>query len=82
MFTILGIAGGTLLKQLLVSLVVTAIGYMLMPKPKGPKPDEVKDLETPTAESGIPIPVVFGDITVKGVNFLWYGEKTTVFKKL
>ena len=72
----------TLLTQLIVSLVVTAIGYALMPKPKGPKPDSVQDLESPTAEAGRPIPVVFGEITVTGVNYLWTGEKATVIEKI
>lgn len=72
----------TLLTQLLVSLAVTAIGYALMPKPKGPKPDEVTDLESPTAESGRPIPVVFGDVTITGINYLWSGEKETIVEEV
>lgn len=71
----------TLLTQLIVSLVVTAIGYALMPKPKGPKPDEVADLEAPTAEAGRPIPVVFGEMTITGINYLWTGEKETVVEE-
>lgn len=71
-----------LLVQLLISVVITAIGYALMPKPKGPKPEEFEDLESPTAESGIPIPVLFGDMTITGVNYLWTGEKTTVLKEI
>ena len=65
------------LMQMLVSLVISAVAYIIMPKPKGPMPDEVKDLENPTAEAGRPIPVVFGDITVKSPNILWFGEKRT-----
>jgi hypothetical protein len=48
-----------------------------MGTPKSAKPDEVKDLEDPTAESGRPIPVVFGEIEVSGVNIVWFGEKST-----
>jgi len=52
-----------------------AISYLLRPKIKAPKPEAAKDLEDPTAEAGRPIPVVFGTVTVKGLNLLWYGDK-------
>ena len=66
---------------LLVSLVLQVIGYMLMPKPKKPKPLSVDDLKDPTAEAGRPIPVVFGSLTVKGLNILWYGDKDIHLRK-
>ncbi len=65
------------LYQLLVGVALQVIGYLLMGSPKSEKPDEVKDLEDPTAESGRPIPVVFGEIEVTGVNIVWFGEKST-----
>lgn len=33
-------------------------------------------MESPTAEAGRPIAVVFGEILVKSPNFLWYGDKS------
>ncbi len=60
---------------LLAAAALVALTLLLAPKPKAPKPEEAKDLENPTAEAGRPIPVVFGTITVKGLNFLWYGDK-------
>jgi len=60
---------------LAISLAISIISYMIMPKPKAPKPEAAKDLEDPTAEAGRPIPVVFGTITVKGLNVLWFGDK-------
>lgn len=70
-----------ILKQFLIGLALSVISYMLQPKPKGPKPEAVKDLEAPTADAGRPIPVAFGDITIKGTNTLYYGEnKTRTFK--
>lgn len=65
-----------LLVQLAVTVTLMVIAYIIMPKPKPQKP-EVRDLQNPTADAGRPIPVVFGTKTVKGVNVLWYGEKTT-----
>jgi predicted phage tail protein len=67
---------------LLVSLVLNVVAYLLAPKPKTPKPDAARDLEDPTAEAGRPIPVVFGTITVKGGNILWFGEKSIKVKKI
>jgi len=57
------------------AVVSVGVSLLLAPKIKTPKPDAVKDLEDPTAEAGRPIPVVFGTMTVKGLNLLWYGEK-------
>ncbi len=67
--------------QLLVGIALNVIGYLLMPKPKPPKPPELEDLENPTAEAGRPIPVVFGSVTVSGLNILWYGDKEIVTRK-
>lgn len=61
---------------LLLGIGLQVIGYLLMPKPKTPKPEAAKDLENPTAEAGRPVAVVFGTMTVTGPNILWYGEKT------
>lgn len=61
---------------LLISVAIQIVAYIIMPKPKAPKPEAAKDLENPTAEAGRPIPVVFGTVTIKGPNVLWYGEKS------
>jgi hypothetical protein len=61
---------------LLAAVAVSiAVSILLRPKIKTPKPEAAKDLENPTADAGRPIPVVFGTITVKGVNVLHYGDK-------
>lgn len=62
--------------SLLIGIALQVVGYLLMPKPKTPKPAAAQDLESPTAEAGRPIAVIFGTITVKGPNILWYGEKS------
>lgn len=64
--------------QIVIALVMLAISYLLTPKIKKPKPPEVADLEDPTAEAGRPIPRVFGTVTVKSTNVLWFGEKGKV----
>lgn len=60
---------------LIVSIVISLIAYAFAPKPKMPKPPAASAMENPTADAGRPIPVVFGTLTIKGPNFLWYGEK-------
>lgn len=62
------------LAQFLIGLAISVVAYLIMPKPKAPKPPEAKDLEAPTAEAGRPVPVVFGKVRVKGLNLLWYGN--------
>lgn len=65
-----------------LAVVSLALNLLLAPRPKPPKPDAAQDLELPTAEAGRPIPVVFGTITVKGLNILWYGEKSSRTSKV
>lgn len=61
--------------QLLVGLALAIIGYIIMPKAKSAKPDSVSEMESPTAESGIPVTVIFGEILMKSPNLLWFGNK-------
>lgn len=63
--------------QFLIVLALQVVAYVLTPKPKQSKPAAAQDLDDPTADAGRPRPVVFGTITVKGLNVLWFGEKRT-----
>lgn len=60
---------------MLISLALMIIGYLLQPKPKAAKPDMASEMDSPTAEAGRPVTVLFGEITVKSPNFLWFGDK-------
>lgn len=62
--------------SLLVALAINIIAYALMPKPKTPKPEAAKALDDPTAEAGKPISWVFGSMTIKDPNVLWFGDKS------
>lgn len=64
--------------QLAIAIVVAVIAYSLMPKPKQAKPPAVADFESPTADAGRPVPVIFGKVTVKGLNILGYWDVQTV----
>lgn len=67
---------------LLIGLALNIAAYLIMPKPKQPQPAEMKDLDDPTAESGRPLPVVFGSLRVQGLNVIWFGDKATVMRTL
>lgn len=61
--------------QLIISIVVAVVAYLISPKPKTPKPTAARDFDNPTAEAGRPCTVLFGDVLIKGGNILWYGDK-------
>ena len=71
----MGIDPLSLFVQIAIGLALSAIGFLLTPQPKRSRPPEAQDLEAPTAEAGRPIPVVFGTMTIRGLNVLWYGDK-------
>lgn len=62
----------------LIAVAVQVVAYLLAPKPKQPKPEAARDLEAPTADASRPIPVIFGTITVKGLNVLHTADKQVV----
>lgn len=66
---------------LIIALALMVVAYLIMPKPKQASP-EVQDMEDPTAEAGRPIPVLFGTMTIKGLNVLWFGEKRYQKRKI
>lgn len=61
--------------QIIVAVVLQVAAYLLAPKPKSTR-NEAADLQAPTAEAGRPVPVLFGTKRVKGLNVLWYGDKS------
>ena len=67
---------------LIITLALTVAAYLLTPKPKAPKPPEAEDFENPTADAGRSIPEVIGDVRVKGLNVMWFGDKGVVNRKV
>jgi hypothetical protein len=67
---------------LLIAIAFQVVAFLLAPKPKKQQPPETKDLDNPVAERGKPVPVVFGTLTVKGLNVLWYGDKQYIKYKV
>lgn len=64
-------------EQLAIALVMMVLAYALQPKPPSPVPASLNDVQAPTAEVGISIPVVFGTIKLLSPNVLWYGNLST-----
>jgi hypothetical protein len=64
-----------ILGALAIAIAVMVVGHLLMPKPKMQRSESTRDMDDPTAEAGRPIPVVFGEITLKSPNVLWFGDK-------
>ena len=64
------------LAVLLISIAIQVIGYVLMPKPKAPKPEAAKELDDPVAEAGKPVSVVVGTMQCTELNILWSGDKS------
>lgn len=67
--------------QLLLGVGMMILGYLLMPKPKFKKPPSTEDLDDPTAESGRPIPVIFGSLMVTSPNIIGFWDKESRHRK-
>lgn len=70
----------TYLIYFLISLAISAVAYMIAPKPSVPDP-AVQELNLPSADSGKPKNVVFGEVLVKSPNYLWFGSKSQLQRK-
>ena len=60
--------------NLAILVITSLISYALSPKAPKSKPPSLEDFEVPTAEAGRPVPVVFGEVTIRGPNCVWYGD--------
>ena len=68
--------------QLLIGTALQIVGFLLSGAGKKAQPEEMKDMESPTAEAGRPIPVIFGEVELSGVNIIWFGDKQGVQRKV
>ena len=59
----------------IVAMVLSIAAYMLAPKPPKQSQPPTSDLNNPTVSAGRPVPVIFGTVTMKSPNILWYGDK-------
>lgn len=68
--------------QLVLSLVLMVVAYLIMPKPKQQQPPETQDMDDPVAEAGKEVMVVFGTKMIKGLNVLGYWDKQKVEREV
>ena len=64
------------LAMLLISVAISALSYVIMPKAKPPKPQAAKEMDSPVAQAGKPVSVVMGTIICTELNILWTGDKS------
>lgn len=65
------------LVAMLVSVALNVVALVITPKPKTAKPDAAQQAESPTAEAGKEIPVLFGTALMSETNTLGFWDKTT-----
>lgn len=63
---------------ILISIALQVVGYLITPKPKPPAPPEIEDFKAPTSSAGRPIPIVYGDDWITGMNVIDFRNKQTV----
>lgn len=68
--------------QLVIGVALQVIGFLLMPKVAESQPEEMREMDDPTAEEGRAIPVIFGEVEVTDVNVVFFGEKTTTTRRV
>lgn len=62
----------------LIAVVALVVGYSMQPKPETRPPAGLDEIQTPTAEIGREIPVLFGTRKLTGPNVVWYGDLSTI----
>jgi len=55
----------------IVSLVLAA---SMRPKSQSQPASGLNDVQAPTADEGLPVPVLFGTRVIEGPNCVWYGD--------
>lgn len=62
---------------LIVSVAINVAAMIITPKPKAPKPEAVEQAESPTADAGKPMPVLFGKARISETNIIGWWDKAT-----
>lgn len=67
------------LALIVIAIVLAVVQYYITPKPKieNARPAGLGDFQVPTATEKRSVPVVWGDVIVRGPNVIWYGDYAT-----
>ena len=65
-----------MLTQIIISIAISALSYLLAPKPKVQTPTAGK-LDIPKPKLGEPVTVIFGEVWVEDCNISYYGNAQT-----
>lgn len=66
----------------IIFVAALVISYSMQPKPETRPPAGLDEIQSPTAEVGREIPVLFGRRKFEGPNVVWYGHlRTLAIKK-
>lgn len=57
-----------------VFVVSLVVAFAFQPKPQNAPPPGINEINTPTAEEGREIPVLFGTRDLLAPNVVWYGD--------
>lgn len=64
-----------IIAQVAIAVGLLVLSYLIAPRPPGSDVTPA-ELESPTIERGRKIGVVFGTVTVKELQMLWFGDKS------
>jgi hypothetical protein len=60
-----------------INLAISALVYVLSPKPPKPDPLQPGALDVPQPKLGSPIPVIFGEDWVEDAHISYYGNSSS-----
>jgi len=59
---------------LVLMVIAMVVSIIFRPKPIPPFAAGLSDFQVPSADTGRPVPVIFGTVLIKGPNVVWYGD--------
>lgn len=60
--------------MLIISVALSALSYILTPKPKTEKLKPANKIDIPATDMGREIPVIFGTVMIRDPNIVWFGH--------
>jgi len=60
--------------QALIVVALTAVLYLISPKPKMDKLKPADKVDVPNTEIGKPLAVIFGTVMIRDPNVVWFGD--------